>query len=133
MIRTVALAAALVLAGVAADAADDEVDCSKASTQYDMDICANKDFDAADKKLNNVYGQAVKVAGDLDDKTLDKLRTAERAWLAFREAECTFETADYEGGTIYPMTFTMCRTKLTRTRTKELEAYLACEKDTMKC
>jgi uncharacterized protein YecT (DUF1311 family) len=132
MIRSFVLAIPLVLLAASAAAGDaDAIDCNNAMTQNDMNICADKDYQAADKKLNDVYR---KVAAALDDANYKaKLKSAEKAWIQYRDTECTFEVAQNEGGTIYPMEYSGCITRLTGARTKELQAYLACFKDAEKC
>ena len=109
--------------------ADETIDCKNAVTQFDMNQCADKDFQVADKTLNEVYKKVV--AGQEGDTA--KLKAAQRAWIGFRDSECTFETADSEGGSIQPMEYSMCLTKLTKARTKQLGDYLACQKDAEKC
>ena len=127
MIRSLILA--LPLVAFAASAAD--INCAKAITQTDMNMCADKDYQAADKKLNDIYR---KVTTALDDATLQaKLKTAQRAWIQYRDTECTFEVAENEGGSIYPLVYSGCLTRLTNARTKELQSYLACFKDAEKC
>jgi uncharacterized protein YecT (DUF1311 family) len=101
-----------------ARAADPDVDCKNAVTQMDMNICADKDFQKADAILNKDYKDATK---DLDARTLDLLRKAQRAWIAFRDTECTYETAGSEGGSIQPMEYSLCLTRLTQMRSKELK------------
>lgn len=132
MFRSLMIAIPLVLFAAPALAGDaDDIDCNKAMTQIDMDMCANRDYQAADKKLNDVYR---KLMAALDDKGYQaKLKTAERAWIQYRDTECTFEVAQNEGGTIYPMAYSGCVTKLTDARTKELQDYLVCWKDAAKC
>ena len=85
----------------------------------DMNACADQDFQAADALLNKVYKDASK---DLDAHALDLLRKAQRAWITFRDAECTYETVGDEGGSIQPMDYSLCLTRLTKFRTKELSA-----------
>jgi uncharacterized protein YecT (DUF1311 family) len=127
MIRSLFLALPLVL--VAASAAD--IDCNNAMDQNSMNMCADKDYQAADKKLNDVYG---KLATALDDAGYKaKLKTAQRAWIQFRDTECTFEVAENEGGSIYPLVYSGCLTRVTGARTNELQAYLVCFKDADKC
>jgi uncharacterized protein YecT (DUF1311 family) len=118
--------AVLLLAG---PAFANDVDCTKAVTQFDMNQCAQKDFEAADKKLNEAYKRVV--AAQEGDTA--KLKAAQRAWISFRDAECTFETAGSEGGSIHPMEYSMCLTKLTNARTKELTTYLACQSNSANC
>ena len=127
MIRSLILALPLVV--FAASAAD--IDCNKAMDQNSMNMCADKDYQAADKKLNDIYR---KVTTAMDDAKLQaKLKTAQRAWLQYRDTECTFEVAENEGGSIYPMVYSGCLTRLTNARTKELQNYLTCWKNADKC
>ena len=130
MIRSLLFAVPLVLFAAPAVAADD-VDCAKAVTQMDMDFCAGKDYEAADKKLNAVYQKVMAALGDKGYQ--EKLKAAEKAWIAYRDGECTFEVAENEGGTIYPMVYSECATQKTIARTKELQAYLACFNNAEKC
>jgi uncharacterized protein YecT (DUF1311 family) len=109
--------------------ADDTIDCKNALTQFDMNQCAEKDYQAADKKLNEVYKKVVAV----QEGDAAKLKAAQRAWIGFRDAQCTFETADSEGGSIQPLEYSMCLTKLTAARAKQFNDYLACQKDAAKC
>ena len=129
MIRVMFLAVSFVVFSAAALAGD--VDCSKAMTQMDMDFCAGKNFQASDKKLNDTYRDVMTALGDKNYQA--KLKAAQRAWIAYRDTECTFEVAENEGGSIYPMVYSLCETKLTDARTKELQSYLACFKDAEKC
>ena len=127
MIRSLILALPLIL--VAASAAG--IDCKNAMDQNTMNMCADRDYQAADKKLNMVYA---KVMTALDDAvTKAKLKTAQRAWIQYRDTECTFETAENEGGSIHPLVYSGCLTRQTTARTKELQTYLACFKDADKC
>jgi len=132
MYRSLLLALSLVLLAASATAGDaDEIDCSKAMNQNDMNICADKDYQVSDTKLNAVYAKVMAALGDENYKT--KLKAAERAWVAYRDTECTFETAENEGGSIHPLVYSGCLTKLTNARTKDLQAYLECFKDAEKC
>ncbi len=42
--------------------------------------------------------------------------------VAFRDKECAYETVGEEGGSIQPMEYSGCLTKLTRARTRDLTA-----------
>lgn len=92
-------------------------------TQTGMNICAGVAYKAADRKLNEAYG---KVVAHLKDSPEDRklLQAAQRAWIAFRDAECAFSGNGYAGGSMQPMVVSMCLTDLTETRTKQLDAYL---------
>ncbi|MBS0470514.1 MAG: DUF1311 domain-containing protein [Proteobacteria bacterium] len=95
----------------------DGIDCRNAMTQLEMNVCANKDFRKADRKLNDAYQRLRK---NLDPGEFRKLRDAQRAWIQFRDKECTFEAAENEGGSIYPMMYSGCLAGQTETRTRQL-------------
>ena len=60
-----------------------------------------------------------------DQQGLAKLTAAQRAWIAFRDAQAELE-ADMEarGGSLAPMIYAGVRAGLTKARTKELEKLL---------
>ena len=105
-------------------------DCKKAQTQMELDYCAGRDFEAADKKLNTLYR---KLMSGYDAKSQALLKTAEKSWLAYRDSECEFETADSEGGSIQPMEDSICLTEKTKARIKELQTQSDCEEGDLTC
>ena len=116
--RTWLIAGAALLALAAAPAqAQDHLDCAHAEAQQDMNQCADRDFHRADEALNRAY-RAAMAKLDKDDAAL--LRSAQRAWLAFRDAECSYEAAPNQGGSIYPLIYDGCLTALTKDRTRQL-------------
>jgi uncharacterized protein YecT (DUF1311 family) len=115
------IAAALPLLLASAPALADEpdgIDCNTAVSQNDMNICADKDYRGADAALNRTWRDTIK---GLDAHTLDLLRKSQRAWIQFRDAECTYQSAENEGGSIYPMVYAGCLTRLTKLRTQQLK------------
>ncbi len=118
-LRIAALALPLLLLAAPAAAREvDGVNCANAMAQNDMNICADRDFHKADAALNKTYQDTIK---GLDAHTLDLLRKAQRAWVAFRDGECTYESAENEGGSIYPMVYSGCLTRLTKLRIQQLK------------
>lgn len=120
-LATLMLAAPLFVS--TARAADD---CANAQDQATMNECAGKDFNAADKKLNDAYKQ---IEGRLKDDAASKklLVDAQRAWIAFRDAECNFQGGPRaEAGSMYPMVVASCQAALTNGRLKDLQGYLNC-------
>lgn len=119
----------LLLAGGQASAQD----CDRNDeSQSGMNICADADYRAADAKLNRAYGEVLKFLGD-GAEGKDLLKKSQRAWIAFRDAECTFRTADSAGGSIHPMLYSGCLQELTESRTTQLKAYLDCEEGDLSC
>ncbi len=129
MKRIRAIAILLVLTSPAARA-DECLD--KADTQVEMNDCAGKALKAADAALNKAYQEILKRLGDdADAKKL--LVGAEKAWLAFRDAECAFSSSSSVGGSIHPMIFAECLTVMTERRVADLTAYLHCEEGDLSC
>lgn len=122
----------LLLGLTLASGAAAEEDCSYLATQLDMNQCAGRNFDAADAELNRVYRQVVDRLAS-DPEGLAKLKAAERAWVAFRDAECTFAAMSVEAGSIHPMIWLGCREEQTQARTRVLQGYLACEDGDLAC
>lgn len=107
---------------------DAPIDCGNAVSTFEMNACADKDFSAADKALNSAYQKALKdVPAMATEKPYDAkswetaLRASQRAWLAFRDAECNNHVAMFwSGGTGATTEILGCMTDKTKARTKEL-------------
>ena len=95
--------------------------CAAAQTQADMTICWGNQYKAADAKLNQVYRQ---FTAKLDDEEKIQLKTAQTAWLKYRDANCEFVADQYKGGTMRPMIAAICLADVTDNRTKELTAQM---------
>jgi len=107
-----------------------EDDCS--ANQAAMNECAANAYIAADEALD---ARAKEIAKRLsrDPDIAAKFTAAEHAWESFREAECTFSGAAVAEGTIYPTIYAGCLEDMTKTRMKDLKAYLACEEGDLAC
>ena len=121
-IRGIAAAGALLVLSCAAARAQytGDIDCSNPMTQRDMNICANRDYAAADARLNAAYRAAM---ARLDDGGKARLKNAERDWIAARDRECRAATAETEGGSIHPLDLAGCLTEKTKARTREIQAF----------
>jgi uncharacterized protein YecT (DUF1311 family) len=113
-------------AATAANAPSDAC-MNNAQTQAAMDQCAAQSLAAADKELNQVYQQVLaKYAAN--KAFVAKLRTAQKAWLAFRDAEleARYPASDKqtEYGSVYPMCADNELEAITRQRIQELRAWL---------
>lgn len=127
--RRLFFCACLVLLAAAPAASAEECDRNDDS-QSMMNICADADYQAADAKLNAAYQELVR----RNDETSNKLlQTAQRAWIAFRDAECTYSTADSEGGSIHPMEVSQCLAALTDERIKQLTSDANCKLSDPSC
>ena len=97
------------------------------TTQAALGQCAEAHRVAADKRLNDAYGQVVARLQDPDDqRQRDALRDAENIWIRFRDAECRFETAGSYGGSMNSMALADCATTLSDARARTLGAMAAC-------
>jgi len=124
------LVTAYLLALFAAPAEYREHHCDNPMSQMDMNFCAHLDFEAADAELNTLWKQVIADAREADseiDHASDKrptgeavLRDAQRAWIQFRDAHCTFEGYEARGGSMEPMLEEGCRARLTRERITQL-------------
>ncbi|WHA41893.1 lysozyme inhibitor LprI family protein [Agrobacterium larrymoorei] len=109
--------------------ADDEPDCSNAQTQAEMTQCAGADFDEADQELNAEYQKLRKLLATRDKDAdeggkgaVEALVAAQRAWVAFRDANCDLAGFQARGGTMEPMLISSCMADMSRKRTEELQS-----------
>ncbi|WP_292531142.1 lysozyme inhibitor LprI family protein [Methylocystis sp.] len=75
-------------------------ECNKASDMASMNECLAKSYKRADDELNLLYQQLigrVKQAGADWADTHTALVAAQRAWIAFREAECALVGSKTDG------------------------------------
>jgi len=96
----------------------DKSPCDNAQTTIEMGECAGREYQKADAELNSVYRQLMSSLSDRESESA--LKTAQQAWLKYRDANCEFETFDSRGGTIHPVAYSFCLAHMTSTRTKEL-------------
>lgn len=124
---SVSVVLVLALLGNVAHAGD--IKCKPDGNQMEMNQCAADDYAAADKKLNNTWKALMKHLKD-DKPSTDKLRAAQKAWIAFRDAEVAAQFACAEGdmrvcwGSMYPMLYNAALQELTEERTGRLQKYL---------
>jgi uncharacterized protein YecT (DUF1311 family) len=101
-------------------------------TQMGVNICAAADYAASDAKLNAAYSAIMKRLSD-NAEARKKLQDSQRAWIAFRDAECKFASSGVEGGSTYPMIHSGCLQGLTDARVTQLGSYLKCEEGDLSC
>ena len=127
--RPFLLLIAPMLAQVSTAKADD---CGNQQTQASMNECANQAFKKSDSELNAVYKEIKdRLKGDADKTNL--LTTAQRAWVAYRDGECTFSASGVSGGSAYPFIYDSCLTSLTEKRISDLKVYAACQEGDLSC
>lgn len=128
------VAAVLFLAAPSFAVAQDgepEIDCANAMAQVEMNICADRDYQAADTELNAAYKKAMAAARAMDEQVkdmgenyvgaVDALKRAQRAWIGYRDGQCELAGFEARGGSMEPMLVSGCLADLTRKRTAELK------------
>ena len=93
-----------------------------------VDNCNAVATAAADRRLNDVYAglvNALKHPAGPDDarddpEVLKRLIAAERAWIAFRDADCSYQSAFMLGGTGETNAYGACLYEQTKARVKAL-------------
>lgn len=99
-------------------------DCHEtAMTQSEMNRCADQDAIRADKDLNAIYQNLLKLMAN-DPRAIAKLKAQENAWIHFRDAflDAAFPAEDKQAnyGTMYPMEALELRAQLTRDQANRL-------------
>jgi uncharacterized protein YecT (DUF1311 family) len=95
-----------------------KVDCSKATTQSELNQCAQQQFLEADRKLNSLYKQVLE---KLSPEGRQRLVKAQRSWIRFRDENALVFAGRYEGGSMHPIVLLNVKTATTRSRTSELQ------------
>lgn len=102
--------------------------------QSDMNICAQREYLEADTELNAQWRKTrehmrrsdtnaqdhIDPARDDRSGYFETLLTAQRAWIAYRDAHCRSEGYYARGGSLEPLLVSTCKTQLTRQRTQQL-------------
>ena len=117
LIRAIVTTAALTGAAVSAsggEQGDPEQSCD--GSTYEMVECLKARTAQWDKRLNAAYQTKLKEA---EGKQREQLRVAQRAWIAFRDANCLYY--GLSEGTIARIEAGECMRSMTEARAKELE------------
>ena len=86
-----------------------------------MKECDGAELQRRDASLNQVYQDLLRT---VEPERQELLRRAERAWLAFMETECTFQSSVEAGGMDEPIFYNGCRLQLIARRIEDLEGAL---------
>lgn len=94
--------------------------CANAVTTIEMNACLSSQAEAVEADLNRYYRAATArlhaEKGVAESQALPGLIKAQRAWLAYREAECGAVYDYWSGGTIRGAMAQTCRMNVTRLR-----------------
>jgi uncharacterized protein YecT (DUF1311 family) len=99
----------------------------KACTEADdsnqaMIHCAAEARTEADAVLNETYQHIVAGLKNIgEDERFNRLKTAERAWITYRDAQCQLEGSEMLGGSGEPLLVAGCLYRLISERAKALD------------
>jgi uncharacterized protein YecT (DUF1311 family) len=125
----------LVLTQAAPDYGEEHVDspeagpCDEARNQNEINACAAGELEAADAALNEQWRENLAQMRRLDgdgkwpDRQpgfVDTLRSAQRAWLTYRDEQCRAESYIGRGGSLQISAEHLCKARMTQQRTFEL-------------
>lgn len=96
-------------------------DCNNLQNNIGIMKCIRLRYEAADKRLNQVYQQLV---AKLSRKQRSVLYQEQLKWIKSRDKSCESEVYDNRGGTGYQGFLNECLERKTKQRTAELENYL---------
>lgn len=117
----------LLLLGSASVLAAGDRCLENASSQSQINTCMASDFAKLDAELNAVYRDVRSIHAD-DAEFLEKLKLAQRAWLAYRDAEveARYPASDtaLEYGSAYPGCVANVKVELTRARIIQLKRWI---------
>ncbi|MCA8292578.1 lysozyme inhibitor LprI family protein [Burkholderia sp. AU30198] len=131
-IRSKLAPVALLLAVLATRDAHAAPDCANPQDQRAMNECASRGYARADAELNRRYRALQRrLKGDRDGAR--KLTEAQRAWIAFRDTECAFQTIGVAGGSAEPLARAACLEETTQSRSAALQRYLDCREGDTNC
>jgi uncharacterized protein YecT (DUF1311 family) len=112
----------LLLSASSAFADDAPFRCNYEGNQQEMNVCADRDYHAADNELNETYKTVMSLLPAAKQKSL---RQQQRLWLKKRDPQCKLkaEVKESEGGSIWPLLFFGCLQAATERRTSELKQW----------
>jgi uncharacterized protein YecT (DUF1311 family) len=104
-------------------------DCESSTTSNpDYKACVARAADKADAALNQAYKDllgAVRAAGkemgQAPDTQVDDLKNAQKQWIAYRDANCTFEDSLAFGGTAIGGNYSSCLCALSYQRINDFD------------
>ena len=90
-------------------------------TTYDVSVCLLREYKALDAKLSICYRKALESTRNYTQHDTQKLKDAQRRWIAYTDAECNAVLGLWGGGSGGPSARTVCLITHTQARIAELE------------
>lgn len=111
-------------------AAEDKWVCDDAPDNATHRQCADREFRKHDAELNRLYAVLLKDAASRNEPQygygappVRALKDAQRAWVAFRDANCHWKSSTFYGGSGQAVIMASCRAIATRDRVDELKNF----------
>lgn len=104
--------------------AQNRIPCESPGNTLEVRACAQQNFAAKDRQLNNVYQAVLKQLDSFEDNgpaTKKLLIVSQRRWVEFRDADCAAQQRLYQGGSASAEIYLDCMIKHTEQRIRELE------------
>lgn len=121
VIRTMTV---VLLLTVTAQAQANGCDASQAA----MNRCAAVELARLDRQLNETFKNQLAWLQDARKKL--ELRSAQRQWIIFRDADCLYQVGNLaDAGSLGPMLQARCQAAHTEVRVRQLQAYTACRQE----
>ncbi|MEE9314783.1 MAG: lysozyme inhibitor LprI family protein [Rhizobiaceae bacterium] len=116
---------AVLLIAPISNASAQQIDCAKRKMIAANTVlyCADKDFEAADHELNQIW-RSVNTLTRTQKEYSKAILHSQRAWLKFRDAQCNAETFSSEVFRKPNLQYILCKTRKTLSRTIELKWFV---------
>ena len=102
------------------DLRSEEKECGEHMSYKQISGCFSALYRKADKELNDQYS---KLSNSLDLENRKNLVAAQRLWVKFRDADCTFYEPRKESDNLVSSGRSICLTRRTLDRLEQLESY----------
>jgi len=97
-------------------------DCSGYTVQTEMIACAERNYEAADAALNQLFRQVL--GSEHNPTARSRLVAEERTWVIMKEKRCAAEAGPREkGGSIWPLENATCQQRETNARMQVFRRY----------
>jgi uncharacterized protein YecT (DUF1311 family) len=103
---------------------DPSLDCRSPRGTIEINRCDQQEFETQDRLLNEVYQKVLaqlKSAGKTEEATRERLISAQRLWIQFRNADCDARESVYDGGSVHTSVYLQCLRDHTAQRIKDLD------------
>ena len=87
--------------------------CDKADSTAATQACLKRHLDSAQRRLNMAYQ---KLSGQLEGDAKTSLEDLQQTWIAYRDAECEWESTQSETASIQKLNSTSCLARVTEDR-----------------